>query len=107
MAGGFAVCIKTGAIMRELFDAELDIVGGAKGDANNSTVRKTAEPIKLVVELIVDILKILEPKQVLRARDMTLDCISYCGIAAAGTAPARSGRTSRKAIHGLVEICLF
>jgi hypothetical protein len=64
MAGGFAVCIKTGAIMRELFDAELDIVGGAKGDANNSTVRKTAEPIKLVVELIVDILKILEPKQV-------------------------------------------
>jgi hypothetical protein len=48
------------SVLRELTDAELDIVGGG---ANNSTVLRTAEPIKLVVELIVDILKILEPKQ--------------------------------------------
>jgi hypothetical protein len=51
--------------LRELTDAELDIVGGGI----TSITHKPTEPpiVKLVEEIIVDILKILEPKQPVRA----------------------------------------
>jgi hypothetical protein len=55
--------------LRELTDAELDIVGG------RLTKIGRPEPvgggaIKLVEEIIFDILRILEPKQPVRAKPM-------------------------------------
>jgi hypothetical protein len=52
--------------LRELTDAELDIVsGGVAKIMRPEPGPQSPEPIvvKLVAELIVDILKILEPKQ--------------------------------------------
>jgi hypothetical protein len=49
--------------LRELTDAELDIVGG--GIINAKPPTRSPEPIivKLVEELVVDILRVLEPKK--------------------------------------------
>ena len=49
--------------MRALTDAELDIVGGAYGDLGLTLSSRPTTGIKVVEEIIVDILRILEPKQ--------------------------------------------
>ena len=51
--------------LRVLADAELDMVSGG---ITSVTTRKPTEPliVKLVEEIIVDILKILEPKKPVR-----------------------------------------
>jgi hypothetical protein len=53
--------------MRELTNAELDTVGGGgKGSGGLMSVAKPRQPdapiVKLVEEIVVDILRILEPK---------------------------------------------
>ena len=55
--------------LRVLTDAELDLVGGGFMTARPAPIR-SPEPvvvIRLVEELVVDILRILEPKQPTRA----------------------------------------
>jgi hypothetical protein len=54
--------------LRGLTDAELDIVGGGAMAPRPAPIR-SPEPIlvKLVEELVVDIFRILEPKQPTRA----------------------------------------
>jgi hypothetical protein len=55
--------------LRVLTDAELDIVsGGAKAMRPEPTQGCGGGEIKLVAEIIVDILKLLEPKQPVRAK---------------------------------------
>jgi hypothetical protein len=60
--GKRALLNATRKIMRELTDAELDIVGGGTLAPPRPTQGCGGE-IKLVEELIVDILELLEPKQ--------------------------------------------
>ena len=52
--------------LRELTDAELDIVGG--GAKAPSPQPSCVGEIKLVEEIIVDILRLLEPKQPARLK---------------------------------------
>jgi hypothetical protein len=54
--------------LRELSDAELDLVSGGLTAPRPAPIR-SPEPvvIRLVEELVVDILRILEPKQPTRA----------------------------------------
>jgi hypothetical protein len=56
--------------LRELTNAELDIVGGGLMAPRPAPIR-SPEPIivRLVEELVVDILRILEPKQPARLKD--------------------------------------
>ena len=53
--------------MRDLTDAELDLVSGGLMDPRPAPIR-SPEPtiVKLVEELVVDILKILEPQTAMR-----------------------------------------
>ena len=56
--------------LRVLTDAELDLVGGGFMTARPAPIR-SPEPvvIRLVEELVVDILRILEPKQPTRQQN--------------------------------------
>jgi len=49
--------------LRELTDPELDLVGGAYGDLGLTLSSRPTTGIKAVEEIIVDILRFLEPKQ--------------------------------------------
>jgi hypothetical protein len=54
--------------LRELTDAELDLVSGGLTSIVRPTPIRSPEPIivKVVEELVVDILKILEPQTAMR-----------------------------------------
>jgi hypothetical protein len=55
--------------LRELTDAELDIVGGgAKPIMRPEPTQNCGGGIKLVEEIIADILKLLEPQQAAKRR---------------------------------------
>jgi hypothetical protein len=59
--------------LRVLTDAELDLVGGGGLTIVRPTPIRSPEPaiVKLVEEIVVDILRILEPKQPTRAMAQT------------------------------------